>query len=507
MRPREQGFRHIYPRMKVADRFRWRNAPGFSVFGPALALAGILAFSTVADAQRQTAPSSPVNDPEDGRDAPPASPALEPEQAEEPAAPEAEEILLEPTDDESDAYEALALFTHVIQLVRQDYIEAEPLTYRHLVHQAIRGMLQSLDPHSNFVSAELSATLPPAMQDRTGNATVGLVISRRDGMVKVVAAYDDSPAARAGIVSGDEILEVNGKSADALSVDEIDAMLEGEPGETVEVTVRRVETNELISFELIMEVVRVVSVKNAKILPQMIAGPARIGYVLVQGFYEDTAEYLHEELNKLELKGMEALILDLRNNPGGRLDAARDICGLFVGGQPIIVYTEGRRPAQQEIERAPRPPKERDYPMVILINSGSASASEIVAGALRDLGRAILVGETTFGKGSVQNLFELGKIEPGWGNVALIMTVAKYYTPSRQEIHGVGISPHITVTTTAEEEIALAMLRNQENYSAEELESVLGVEDRQLRRAVDLLRGLLTFEKEFASEEDDVEGP
>jgi carboxyl-terminal processing protease len=330
------------------------------------------------------------------------------------------------------------------------------------------------------------------MQDSTRSLTnfgdTGLVISMKNGTPTVVTALDNTPAAREGILPGDQILKINGKTTENMNLDRVEGLLQGEPGEAVELTLLRPESKEVYDATLIREVIRIPSVKNARLLPETMTGGRKIGYVLITQFNSPTAEYLQEELTGLEIKGMEALILDLRNNPGGLLDSAIDVCGLFLEGEEVVVYTEGRRESQRRAYRTGgRNGKTRDYPVVILINGGSASGAEIVAGALKDLDRALLVGETTFGKGSVQSVIQLRD------ESAVKITTAHYYTPSRQEIHEVGVSPHITATTTAREEHALMLMRNPEELTADQIEELRDVPDIQLNRAVDALKGLLVF--------------
>lgn len=360
-------------------------------------------------------------------------------------------------------------------------------------------MLGQLDPHSHFMDPNSFQR----MQDNTRSIThfgdLGVVISTKNKMLTIVSAYVNTPASRAGVHSGDQILKIDGKSTESIGVDEAIEMLQGEPGQSVKLTVLRPSTRDVLDFTLVREVIRIPSVKGTRMLPTSETGGHKIGYIYLVQFNSPTADYLDEEITRLEREGLEGLVLDLRNNPGGLLDSAIDVCSLFLGGDQIVVYTEGRKESQRKIYRtAPDPEHVRTFPLVILTNGGSASGAEIVAGALKDLNRAVIVGETTFGKGSVQSVIQLRD------DSAVKLTTAKYYTPSRQQIHEVGITPHILATLTAEEENALDMQRNREEYTDEEMATVANVRDSQLDRAVDALQGLLIYRTEVAQK---TEGP
>jgi carboxyl-terminal processing protease len=235
------------------------------------------------------------------------------------------------------------------------------------------------------------------------------------------------------------------------------------------------------------------SVKGARLLDAELTGPFRIGYIRLIQFNEPTAEELSKALDELQKQGMQALILDLRNNPGGLLNSAVDVCAQFLPPKSKIVSTQGRMASQQHDYFTSGVKKERpNFPMVLLINEGSASGAEIVAGAFKDLHRAILVGETTFGKGSVQNVMQLPD------GSAVRFTTAKYYTPSRQVIQGNGVAPNIRVTMTPEQERALFALRNAENVKPEDEKSIIKTKDPQMLRAIDALKGLMIYAQQSA---------
>lgn len=399
--------------------------------------------------------------------------------------------------DDQEAYEALSVLTDVLLLIRQDYYDGDKIGYKQLIYSAMEGMLKELDPHSNFMDPSSFQKMQDSSRSITHFGDLGIVISTKNGLLTVVSAYVDTPASRAGIRSGDQILKIDGKSTESVGVDEAIGMLQGEPGQSVKLTILRPATRDVLDFTLVREVIRIPSVKNTRMLPPEATGGRKIGYIYLVQFNSPTADYLDEEITRLEQEGLEGLVLDLRNNPGGLLDSAIDVCSLFLPGDQIVVYTEGRRESQRKIYRtAPHPDKVRDFPLAILTNGGSASGAEIVAGALKDLNRAVIVGETTFGKGSVQSVVQLRD------DSAVKLTTAKYYTPSRQQIHEVGISPHITATLTEEEERALDMQRNKEDYTPEEMTAASKVRDSQLDRAVDALKGLLIFRAEVVQKAD-----
>jgi carboxyl-terminal processing protease len=230
------------------------------------------------------------------------------------------------------------------------------------------------------------------------------------------------------------------------------------------------------------------SVKGAKLLDPELTGSFKIGYIRLIQFNEPTADELAKALDDLEKKGMQALILDLRNNPGGLLNSAVDVCAQFVPPNTKVVSTQGRVASQQREYTTSGASKERPhFPMAVLVNEGSASGAEIVSGALKDLNRAIVVGETTFGKGSVQNVMQLPD------GSALRFTTAKYYTPSKQTIHGNGVTPNIRVPMSAEQERSLFASRSEENIKPEDEKNLIKSKDPQMLRAIDALKGVMIY--------------
>ncbi len=387
---------------------------------------------------------------------------------------------------EDDPYDALSVFTAALQLIRREYVEGEQVSYRDLTYNALRGMLSALDPHSQFMAPEDFAEMQDDTRDQFGG--LGIRVELRNGIVTIVSPMEDTPGAKAGLLPGDQIIEIDSATTERMQLSEAVKLLRGKPGEPVVLRIFRPSTKEVKRIEVVRAIIRVASVQDAHFIDVAQVGDFKIGYVRITQFNEPTAAELKKKLDKLIADGMQALVLDLRNNPGGLLNSAVDVCAEFLPPNELVVYTEGRSPSQKRLYRTARDYKTREFfPLAVLINGGSASASEIVAGALKDLNRAIVVGETSFGKGSVQSVLALGD------NSALRLTTAKYYTPSKQVIHEKGITPTILATMTIEQERAMMARRNDELLSPEQQEIISKIRDPQLDRAVDALKGVLVF--------------
>ena len=385
------------------------------------------------------------------------------------------------SENEDSPYEQLEILTRAMQLIRQDYVNDSKTSYKELTYSALHGMLESLDPHSQFMEPKDFKS----MQEDTKSefAGLGVTLTEKSGILTILHPMEDTPGFEAGLLPGDQILKINGESTEKLNINSAIEKLRGKVGERVTLTINRPSTSQLKDFEIIRAIIKVPSVKDAQILP--LQGKARIGYVRITQFNEPTATELANALNTLEKDGMEALVLDLRYNPGGLLGSAVDVCGEFLEPNTLIVFTEGRTPSR-EYRTATTSTAQREYPIVVLTNYASASGSEIVAGALKDLGRALLVGETTFGKGSVQSVVSLPD-----GSAARL-TTAKYFTPSRKLIHEHGVSPHIRATLTHEQETALLRSRRKGEDSTTPPRPPA---DPQLDRAVDALQATILSNK------------
>jgi carboxyl-terminal processing protease len=383
-------------------------------------------------------------------------------------------------------YFNLTVFTRALQLIRQDYVDESKTSYRGLTYSALHGMLNSLDPHSQFMEPADFRDMEDETKSEFGG--LGIVVSTKDGTITVVTPMEDTPSMRAGIMPGDQILRINGNVTDRMSLQDALNLLRGDPGEKVTLTVYRPSTKETKEFTLQREIIKVASVKDAKILDSADGSKFKIGYLRITQFNEPTSGELSQKLDDLQRQGMQALILDLRFNPGGLLTSAVDVCGLFLPPKTMVVYTEGREGSQRHEYYTDQKSKPRiNIPMAVLVNGQSASGAEIVAGALKDLNRAILIGETTFGKGSVQSVIQLPD------GSALRLTTAKYYTPSRQVIHQNGVTPNIKASLTADQEKALLLRRRDGALTSDEQKFVSSQRDSQLDRAMDAVKSVMIY--------------
>ena len=391
-----------------------------------------------------------------------------------------------PKTEEDNGYSQIAIFTKALELIRQDYVDENKTSYHDLVTAAMKGMLSSLDPHSQFMDPNDFRDMQDDTRSRFNG--LGIEVSMKNGLPTVVTAMEDTPAAKAGILSGDQILRINGMSTERMDLQDAINVLRGPAGAKLSLTLLRPSTKEIKEYMLQRAEIKIQSVKGERLLPPELTGPFRIGYVRLIQFNEPTADELSKAIDDLQKQGMQALILDLRNNPGGLLNSAVDVCSQFLPPNTKVVSTQGRVPSQQHDYSTSAVSKSRpNFPMVLLINEGSASGAEIVAGALKDLRRAVLVGETTFGKGSVQNVLQLPD------GSAVRFTTAKYYTPSRQVIQGNGVTPNIRVGMTAEQERALYALRNTGNVKSDDEINIIKTKDAQMLRAIDALKGVMIY--------------
>lgn len=388
--------------------------------------------------------------------------------------------------EQEDGYGQIAILAKAVELLRQDYVDENKTGYHDLITAALKGMLSSLDPHSQYMD--------PAdfrdMQDDTRSRFngLGIEVSMKNGLPTVVSPMEDTPAGKAGILSGDQILKINGSATERMELQDAVNLLRGVPGQKVTLTLLRPSTKEVKEYNLERVEIRVRSVKGARLLDPELTGSFKVGYVRLIQFNEPTADELSKALDALQKEGMQAFILDLRNNPGGLLNSAVDVCAQFLPPNTKVVSTQGRAVSQQRDYATSTVTKERPpFPMAVLVNEGSASGAEIVSGALKDLHRAVIVGETTFGKGSVQNVLQLPD------GSALRFTTAKYYTPSKKVIHGNGVAPNIRVSMTAEQERQLFTLHSSDNLKPEDDKNVIRNKDPQLLRAIDALKGVMIY--------------
>ncbi len=387
-------------------------------------------------------------------------------------------------------YEELGLFTAVLNKVEKDYVE--PVSTKKLIYGALKGMISSLDPHSGFMTPDEYKDMQISTQGQFGG--VGMTITLKDGLLTVIAPIEDTPAAKAGIKSGDKVIMIDDKPTRDLTLEQDLNMIRGPSGTKVKITIFRQGLKEPKVFVLTREIIKIKSVKYDVI-------DGHYGYVRLIQFQETTNNELQKALDEIHKKAgnnIEGIVLDLRNNPGGLLNQAVDVASHFIRSG-LIVYTKGRLPDQQLKFDSDGKHTEPDYPIVVLINGGTASASEIVAGALQDHKRAIIVGTPSFGKGSVQTIIPM---EDG---SALRLTTALYYTPNGRSIQAEGIQPDITMheEKVIEESQNIFGLKEKDltghfpsqnqikdektkdNSTEEKL-----LNDSEIRRALDILKGI-----------------
>ncbi|WP_369907281.1 S41 family peptidase [Limnobacter sp. SAORIC-690] len=403
----------------------------------------------------------------------------------------------------------LRQFTEVFGAIKSFYVE--PVGDDKLFNGAISGMVANLDPHSSYLDAEAFKELRVGTQGEFGG--LGIEVGTEDGFVKVISPIEDTPAAKAGVKAGDLIVKIDDKPTKGMSLSDAVNLMRGKPKTEIRLTLLRKDVEKPIEVKIIRDVIRVQSVKS-KMLDD------GIGYVRITQFQEHTGEYLVKAINTLQAKTpMKGLVLDLRNDPGGLLNAAVGVSAAFLPQNTLVVSTDGRtEDSQRKLVAGPEDylrGREKDYlkelspiaktvPMIVVVNGGSASASEIVAGALQDHGRAKVLGTQTFGKGSVQTILPLNN------NTAIKLTTARYYTPNGRSIQAKGIEPDFLVTETPEGDIVervreADLTRHLSNEKGEETPSsknsdsnknadmkpiVFGEkDDYQLQQALNYLKG------------------
>ncbi len=363
---------------------------------------------------------------------------------------------------EEELYRELERFVNVINIVKREYVN--PVDDKKLIYGALKGMLSSLDPYSAFLEPEAAKELQ--IETSGEFEGVGMEITLKDGVITVVSPVQDSPAWNAGIKPGDRIIEIDGQSTKGMNTWEAAQKLRGKKGTSVTVSVLREHATKIMKITLVRDVIKVKSVKSS-ILPD------DIGYIRITNFQERTGNDLEVILKEFTSQGVKGLVLDLRNNPGGLLNAAVDVSELFLPPRKTIVSIQGRRPEDKKVYGSQRQPI-WVKPVIILINNGSASASEILTGALRDnLPECRTVGTKTFGKGSVQNLIKLDE-----DGSSIKLTIAYYYTPSGTKIDGKGIEPDVKI-----------------EMNEEKIEIGVPDKDPQLKKAIDEVSELIAGKK------------
>jgi len=381
-------------------------------------------------------------------------------------------------------YDQLKLLLDILTYTQENYVE--DVNAQELIYSGARGMLKPLDSYSQFMEPRIYKEMQIETEGQYGG--LGIRISIRDNWLTVITPMPGTPAYRIGVLPGDRIIKIEGEPTNDITMEDAIKKLRGKPGEKVVITIAREGTVEPIDYTIIREMIKVPTL-NSKMLD------AHIGYIRLYDFSSNSAKNLEETLNELKSKGMDKFILDLRNNPGGLLNVAVDVVKLFIDNNKLIVYTQGRNPGSRKDYTAGEKAPYSDIPMVVLINHGSASGSEIVAGALQDHKRSLIMGTTSFGKASVQSVLPLVN------DCGLKLTTARYYTPAGRSIHRDektgkgGIAPNIEINVSREVEAKLQVQEEltyppgKEPSPAKKEE----VKDVVLDRAVDLLKAYDIF--------------
>ena len=349
---------------------------------------------------------------------------------------------------ENDIYKKIDVFGEVLEKINKEYVDE--INQSESMDSAINGLLQSLDPYSSYMSPEIFNEMQTETSGEFGG--LGIEVSMEAGVVKVISPIDDTPASKAGIKAGDYIVKINDDQVQGKSLSEAVELMRGPVGSGIKLTVRRRGEKKALTFNIIREVIVIKSVK-ADLLEKS------IGYIRLTSFNENSGQQIKKEINKLEKsQNVSSYILDLRNNPGGLLSQAIKISDFFLDNGEIV-STKSRKASENRKWFANKGDLTNGKTMIVLINYGSASASEIVAGALKDHKRAILIGENSFGKGSVQSIIPLKN------NGAIRLTVAKYYLPSGNSISEVGVSPDIEIGEKDDDFKIKTKTDNQLNYA------------------------------------------
>ncbi|MED5578424.1 MAG: S41 family peptidase [Nitrospinota bacterium] len=386
-------------------------------------------------------------------------------------------------------YKDLSTFTEILSLIEQNYVnKIEP---KKVIRGAINGMLRSLDPHSSYMTPEMFKQMQVETSGQFGG--LGITITLRKSVLTIVSPIEGTPAFRAGVKAKDQIVKINGKSTKDITIYEAVKKLRGRPGSQVKITIFRRSTKKMFDLSIVREVIKIKSVKT-----KLLKG--KIPYIRIRNFQSRTSLEVRTGLSKMSKFKKNGLIIDLRNNPGGLLSQAVGVSELFLPAGKLIVYTKGRVVNQNRRFISKEDQGIQDFPIVVIVNAGSASASEIVAAALQDWKRATVLGEKTFGKGSVQTVIPL---EDGSG---LRLTTSLYFTPKNRLIQGIGIAPDIKVVDPSRDKFVVRekdlprhlrtnrnkdkgkLKKNKNEKSLISFKNKDGVKDYQLERAVIFLK-------------------
>ena len=390
-----------------------------------------------------------------------------------------------------EGYEELKTFTEVLSIVKKNYVE--DVKPKDLIYGAIKGMLNSLDPHSGFMPPEAFKEMQVETKGEFGG--LGIQIGLKEGFLTIIAPIEDTPAYKAGLQAGDRITKINKESTRDMTIQDAVTKMRGAPKTSVTLSISREGWTDAKDFTIVRDVIKIKSVK-VKVLED------GIGYIKISQFQEQTSSDLTAALKTLKDEKLNSIILDLRNNPGGLLNSAIDISGHFLPKGKLVVYTKTR--SGEKSEFFTEGDKGLTQPMIVLVNQGSASASEIVAGALKDWNRAVVLGTQTFGKGSVQTVIPLSD------GAGLRLTTAKYYTPKGKSIQNTGITPDIVLKPGAkngskehavlrEKDLERHLKNEQAEQKPDEIETapieIDEKDDVQLQRAIDILKTWNVFKE------------
>ncbi|MEA3369559.1 MAG: S41 family peptidase [Candidatus Ratteibacteria bacterium] len=393
---------------------------------------------------------------------------------------------------EENLYENLKIFTDAMALVKVEYVKN--VNAKDLIYGALKGMLSSLDSHSQFLDPDTYKEMQVETKGKFGG--LGIVISLKDNHLTIISPLEGTPAYRSGIKANDWIVKINGETTKDITLTEAVKKLRGPKGTQVTITIMREGEGKLLDFTITRDIIKIESVKNVQVLED------EIGYVRLAEFQEKTGEALKKALLKLKDEDIKALILDLRNNPGGLLNEAVKAADKLLPKGKLIVYTQGRDKEDIRKYFSREEPIFSNLPMVILINGGSASASEIVAAAVQEWHGGVLLGTDSFGKGSVQSILPLKD------GSALRLTTAKYLTPQGVSIQDVKVKPDILVEISEEDEIGLM---RQAELGQEEREKLQKedqwAKDIQLERAKDLLKAMEVYQQKLQRKEEPALSP
>ena len=384
---------------------------------------------------------------------------------------------------DQEAYVQMADFLTVLAIIRSNYVEPEKVTWKNLFNAAIRGLMHELDPYSNFESPEVHQY---SKEDISGKRIgIGVTISKQRRGLEVITVVPGAPAEKAGIRPGDLLLQINGEPTNEMDVNTAARKIRGDIGTDVKIQIYRASQDLRKEIFVKRDTFRVSTVRGARIIPNS----GGVGYIRLLQFGGESVKDFDAAIKKLRSQKMDSLIIDLRDNPGGLLGVAVELCSRFIPGGKLVVSVERRGSKGSSLYSNEKCEKYLDLPLIVLINGNSASASEIFAACMRDYSRAVLIGERSFGKGSVQTVIELGP-----KNGALRLTTARYFTPGRAVIHGNGVQPDITVAVPVNLRSRLSYQLNQHPGEIMPL-MPQPIRDTALARAVELLQGMKILRK------------